>query len=229
MTSQSTISATTVVRGNIGGEGSLEIFGRVEGNVSMTGQVIVAADAAVKGNVTATEIQVAGAIAGNLTASDVLMLNPGARVVGDLSGARIGIAEGALVRGLVRTEGEPPLAKPVPVAAARPAAAPAKPAAAASPARAAFPSPAARPAPAPAARPAPAPAPKVHVAPPPPVVHEKPVMPEPEVEDDVELESDPIAVKHEAPKHERASEGPPPPVVPAIKGQAKAKKKFKGR
>jgi len=218
MTSPSTISATTVVRGNIGGEGSLEIFGRVEGNVSMTGQVIVAADAAVRGSVTATEIQVAGAVAGNLTASDVLMLNPGARVVGDLAGARIGIAEGALVRGLVRTEGEPPLAKPAPVAAARPVAAPAKPALA--PARTALATPIARTAPVVVPRPAPMP-PKVNLAP-------TPVVTEPELED-AEPESDPIPVKHEAPKYEHALDGPPPPVVPAIKGQAKAKKKFKGR
>jgi len=221
MTSPSTISASTVVRGNIGGEGSLEILGRVEGNVSMTGQVIIATDAAVKGNVKATEIQVAGNVAGNLTASDVLMLNYGARVVGDLAGARIGIAEGALVRGLVRTEGEPPLVKPVPVAAARPVATPAKPAAVAG--RPAFPAPAARPAPAAAPRPAPAPAPaKVNVAPvAPSIVHE------PEFES--EPESDPVPLKHEPLKRERTSDGPPPPVVPAIKGQAKAKKKFKGR
>jgi cytoskeletal protein CcmA (bactofilin family) len=226
MTSPSTISASTVIRGNIGGEGSLEILGRVEGNVAMTGQVIIAAEAAVKGNVTATEIQVAGNVAGNLTASDVVMLNPGARVVGDLAGSRIGIAEGALVRGLVRTEGEPPLVKPAPVAAARSVATPAKPAASAP--RAAFPAPAARPAPAPVVAPRPALAPpKVSVVA--PVVHEQLIVQEPELDDD-DFDSETIPpVKHEAPKHERSAEGPPPPVVPAIKGQTKAKKKFKGR
>ena len=221
MRSPSTISATTVVRGNIGGDGSLEILGRVEGNVTMTGQVVVAADAAVRGNVSATEIQVTGSIAGNLSASDILMLNPGARVVGDLAGARIGIAEGALVRGLVRTEGEPPLAKPAGVSAARPAVTAAKPAVAP---RAAFAAPAARPAPAALPRPSP---PKANLS---ATAHERPVMHEPPPDSNPVSEPDhPVPAKHEMPKHERSADGPPPPVVPSIKGQVKAKKKFRGR
>jgi cytoskeletal protein CcmA (bactofilin family) len=221
MRSPSTISATTVVRGNIGGDGSLEILGRVEGNVTMTGQVVVAADAAVRGNVSATEIQVTGSIAGNLTASDILMLNPGARVVGDLAGVRIGIAEGALVRGLVRTEGEPPLAKPAAAAAARAAVPAAKPAMAA---RAAFSAPVARPAPAVLPRPAPT---KANLSAP---AHEKPAVHEPPPDSNPTSEPEHSApAKHEMPKHERSADGPPPLVVPSIKGQVKAKKKFRGR
>src|SRR5512147_1251042 len=160
MKSPSTISTTTIVRGNVSGDGSLEVLGRIEGSISMTGQVIVAPNAVVKGNVSATEIQVAGNILGNLTASDLVMINTGARVVGDLAGARIGVAEGALVRGLVRTEGEPPLAQPAPVAPARAATPVAKAAMPAKPAFAApsMPRPAAAMAPRPAA-PAPAPRP----------------------------------------------------------------------
>ncbi len=224
MRSPSTISASTVVRGNIGGDGSLEIFGRVEGSVTMTGQVIVAADAAVRGNVSATEIQVTGSIAGNLTASDVLMLNTGARVVGDLSGARIGIAEGALVRGLVRTEGEPPLAKQAQAVAARPALSPGK--AAVAPPRAAFPGAAARPTSA-AVVPRPTP-PKVN--PGALAQQEKPTVHEPTFDSEPPSEpAHPAPSRHESHQHERSADGPPPPVVPAIRGQVKAKKKFKGR
>ncbi len=223
MKSPSTISASTVVRGNIGGDGSLEILGRVEGNVTMTGQVIVAAEAAVKGNVSATEIQIAGSIAGNLTASDVLMLATGARVVGDLLGARIGIAEGALVRGMVRTEGEPPLAKQAPATATRAALSPAKPGAI--PARPAFSGTAARPAPA-AVAPRPAPL-KVN---PTSTVHDKPTEHEPMLDSEPPSEPEqPAPATHDLPKHERSADGPPPPVVPALKGQVRAKKKFKGR
>lgn len=235
MKSPSMISAATVVRGNVSGDGSLEVLGRVEGSVSVTGQVIVATDAVIKGNVSASEIQVAGNVLGNLTASDLLVLNTGARVVGDLAGARIGVAEGALVRGLVRTEGEPPLAQPVPVQAARAVSPAAKPGAVASKGSFAMP-PAARPAPTFAARPPAAnpPKPVIAVAPP---VHEKPVLPpEPQVreseeDDDMELEepTNPPPPPHAEHKHERPAQGAPPMVVPAIKGQVKAKKKFKGR
>lgn len=246
MKSPSTISTSTVVRGNVTGDGSLEILGRVEGSVAMTGQVIVAANAVVKGNVSATEIQVAGSILGNLTASDLLVLNAGARVVGDLSGARIGVSEGALVRGLVRTEGEPALAAPAPAhaVATRAAMPAAKPAIAA---KSPFAAPAARPAPAAVApRPvaiAPKAAPVAAPAPAPAPIHERrPVVPEPEpVEDDVDEDSaeldaptnPPPAARPEParaePKHEKHERHAPPMVVPAIKGQTKGKKKVKGR
>jgi cytoskeletal protein CcmA (bactofilin family) len=239
MNSPSTISTATIVRGNVSGDGSLEILGRIEGSVSMTGQVIVAPNAVVKGNVSATEIQVAGNVLGNLTATDVVVLNPGARVVGDLLGARVGIAEGALVRGLVRTEGEPPLAQPIPVVATRGASAVGK---ATTSVKSAFAAPSmARPAPAiiaprpPVAVPAPKPVP---VPVPVPVVahtYERPIVhdPEPEVEVEDELEVDeptnPPPAPHDDAEQQQSGHSAPPMVVPAIKGQIRAKKKHKGR
>jgi hypothetical protein len=56
--------------------------------------------------------------------SEAVTLEPGARVVGDLTAPKVGVMAGALVRGLVRTDGEPALAqgrRPQPVPAARPA------------------------------------------------------------------------------------------------------------
>jgi cytoskeletal protein CcmA (bactofilin family) len=88
----SVLGRSTVVRGNVRGTGALEIFGRVEGDVSVTGELVIGEDGAVKGDVRATE---------------AVMLESGARVVGDLNAPRIGVATGALVRGVVRTEGEP--------------------------------------------------------------------------------------------------------------------------
>ena len=44
-----------------------------------------------------------GAVAGNLTGEDGVRLEDGARVVGDVRGASIGISEGALLRGNVQT------------------------------------------------------------------------------------------------------------------------------
>jgi cytoskeletal protein CcmA (bactofilin family) len=107
MSQSSVIGAGTVVRGNLEGEGSLEVYGRVEGDVNLTGDVLVGDGGAVLGDVTAAKISVAGAVQGNLRGSDAVLLERGAKVVGDLSAPRVGIANGALVRGSVRTEGEP--------------------------------------------------------------------------------------------------------------------------
>lgn len=106
MKTASTIGAKTVVTGSVHGDGDLEVYGRVDGDITVEGSVLIAATAQVKGAVTASAIRVAGAIEGNLQASDTVAIEPDARVLGDLTTPRISIAEGAIVRGMVRTEVE---------------------------------------------------------------------------------------------------------------------------
>jgi cytoskeletal protein CcmA (bactofilin family) len=107
MSQTSVIGAGTVVRGSLEGEGSLEIYGRVEGDVTMNGDVAVAEGGAVRGQISAVRISVAGSVQGDLRGTEAVLLERGAKVVGDLHAPRIGIGSGALVRGSVRTEGEP--------------------------------------------------------------------------------------------------------------------------
>lgn len=107
MSQSSVIGAGTVVHGNLQGEGSLEVFGRVEGDVSTSGDVLVAEGGVVRGDITAAKITVSGAVQGNLNGSEGVALERGAKVVGDVSAPRVGIGSGALIRGHVRTEGEP--------------------------------------------------------------------------------------------------------------------------
>ena len=127
MSQSSIIGAGTVVRGNLEGEGSLEIYGRVDGDVSMTGEVLVGETGAVLGQISAGRVSVSGAVQGDLRGTEAVLLERGAKVVGDLSSPRIGIANGALVRGSVRTEGEPaPTANKRVVEAAMPAPPPAQ-------------------------------------------------------------------------------------------------------
>jgi cytoskeletal protein CcmA (bactofilin family) len=125
MSQSSIIGAGTVVRGSLDGEGSLEIYGRVEGDVSMTGEVVVGETGAVLGQISAARVSVSGAVQGDLRGTEAVLLERGAKVVGDLSAPRIGIANGALVRGSVRTEGEPALAQNKRIAAPAPLAKPA--------------------------------------------------------------------------------------------------------
>ncbi|HEY6557742.1 MAG TPA: polymer-forming cytoskeletal protein [Polyangiaceae bacterium] len=110
MSDGSVIGPGTVVRGNVRGEGSLSILGRVEGDVTISGDVVLGEAGAVRGNITATQITVGGRVLGDLNASETVLIESGARVVGDILAPRIGITNGALVRGNVRTEGEAALA-----------------------------------------------------------------------------------------------------------------------
>ena len=202
MTLLTVIGRGVRVRGRIHGEGDLTIGGHVEGEIVLAGELTVDAGGLVGANVSARAIVVHGAVRGDLTGEEVVRLEEGARVVGDIRAPRIAIAKGALVRGLVQT-------------GALSAAAAPKPAPAAAPARVSRPTPAAvvKQAPLPAA-PAPRAAPVAqkavtnHGAPP---VAARPVTPS------VLAGAAPAAT----------AQRPPPPVIPALKKGAKAALKKK--
>jgi cytoskeletal protein CcmA (bactofilin family) len=111
----SIIGPATTVRGNVRGSGSLDVRGRVEGDIEVDGDVALGEEGVVSGNISGAQLTIAGSVQGDLRGSEAVLLERGARVIGDLVAPRIGIAEGALVRGGVRTEGE---ASPAPRRAA---------------------------------------------------------------------------------------------------------------
>src|SRR5690348_16974476 len=101
MSSDSVIGPSSVVRGNVRGEGSLEIRGRIEGDVSVTGDVLVGEGSAVKGSISGSRISILGAVQGDLHGSEAVLIERGGKVAGDVTAPRIGIANGAFVRGTV--------------------------------------------------------------------------------------------------------------------------------
>jgi cytoskeletal protein CcmA (bactofilin family) len=109
MPDASVIGRSSVVRGNVRGEGNLEILGRIEGDVSVTGDIVLGESAGVRGSLNGASITVAGQVQGDIRGSEAVLVEGGAKVIGDLLAPRIGVAAGALVKGNVRTEGEAPL------------------------------------------------------------------------------------------------------------------------
>ena len=103
MAVRSSIGKGTTVRGNVRGEGDLDIEGRVEGSVAIDGDLTIGEAALIKSDVSGRRVVVRGAVAGNVSGEESLVLERGARVVGDLSAPSIGIRPGALVRGNVST------------------------------------------------------------------------------------------------------------------------------
>jgi cytoskeletal protein CcmA (bactofilin family) len=121
MTEASVIGAGTVISGHVRGQGSLEILGRVEGDVDVTGNVVIGAGGRVRGTVNGAELRISGQVQGDLRGAIAVLLEAGARVAGDISAPRVAIAPGALARGHVQTDGEPaPAAARIPATAARP-------------------------------------------------------------------------------------------------------------
>lgn len=107
------LGRSTHVRGRVTGAASVEIAGRVDGEVDVSGDVTVEAGGLVGANVTGRRLVIRGAIKGDLNGSESIALEDGAKVVGDVRAPRIAIAQGALLRGYVQTAngGSAPRAK----------------------------------------------------------------------------------------------------------------------
>ncbi|CAN5467378.1 hypothetical protein BH09MYX1_BH09MYX1_36020 [soil metagenome] len=106
----------TRVRGRILGGSDLELNGHVEGEIEASGDVVVGATGTIAANLQSARIVVHGAVRGDLTATESIRLEDGARVVGDVRAPRIAIAPGALLKGYVQT-GDAGAHKPRAVAA----------------------------------------------------------------------------------------------------------------
>jgi cytoskeletal protein CcmA (bactofilin family) len=99
--SGSRIGQSTTIRGSIRGAGSIELDGRVEGTIDVDGDVTIGGNARIKSPVTGARVTVRGAVAGNVRGKHAVVLEEGARVVGDLIAPQIGIRPGGLLRGHV--------------------------------------------------------------------------------------------------------------------------------
>ncbi len=97
------IGRTTRVRGRVTGAVDLEVQGFVEGEIAVGGDVTVDAHGIVGAGIHGRRLVVRGAVKGDLTGDESILLESGARVVGDVRAPRVAIAPGALVRGYVQT------------------------------------------------------------------------------------------------------------------------------
>jgi cytoskeletal protein CcmA (bactofilin family) len=97
------IGRTTRVRGRVTGSVDLEVQGFVEGEIAVGGDVTVDSPGIVGAGIRARRLIVRGAVKGDLVGDESILLESGARVVGDLRAPRVAIAQGALVRGYVQT------------------------------------------------------------------------------------------------------------------------------
>lgn len=88
--------------GDLEGPGLIKIDGRIEGSISGARQIIVGRDGAVRGNVNATEVILAGAIDGTVIGSERVELQGTATLNGDVHTRLIVVNEGARINGSVR-------------------------------------------------------------------------------------------------------------------------------
>jgi len=100
-------------RGDIQSDGGIRIDGILEGNIDITGNLVIGEGAKLIAEVKANNISISGAVKGNINGNRVEILETG-RVWGDLTINSLLLNEGAYLRGQTTMHGdiEPPLIEP---------------------------------------------------------------------------------------------------------------------
>jgi cytoskeletal protein CcmA (bactofilin family) len=89
------------VLGALYGEEDLVVEGRVEGTVSLAGHLTVAESGVVRADLDVRSVEVHGEVEGDITASESITIDRGARVTGNVRAPRVIIHDGAVFRGQV--------------------------------------------------------------------------------------------------------------------------------
>mgnify|MGYP001592912620 FL=1 len=95
------------VKGELSGTGDLQILGSFEGQITLTGTVLVEEGALVDANIFATAIVIGGVVRGNLSAAERVEILPTGVLTGTLKSGSLTAAEGASVKGEVWVERHP--------------------------------------------------------------------------------------------------------------------------
>ena len=114
-TIDSLIGISTKIEGNVRFQGGLRIDGQIKGNVIAEGEescmLVISETAKVEGEVRAAHVVVNGEIIGPVYSSELLELQPRARITGDVNYKALEMHGGALVAGKLTHDqvGEPVL------------------------------------------------------------------------------------------------------------------------
>ncbi len=90
---------TASFQGQVRAQGNVRVDGYFEGFIETTGNVIIGEKAKVTADIAASNVQVWGALKGNVTASGRLEILPSGRVWGDIRVSSLLIDEGGVFRG----------------------------------------------------------------------------------------------------------------------------------
>lgn len=87
------------VSGDFSAQGSARIDGKVDGNVTVVGSLIVGAGGIINGNISAESVLIGGEVYGSVTAPEKAELTATAKVLGDIATKVIVIDEHAVFQG----------------------------------------------------------------------------------------------------------------------------------
>ncbi|MGB2908238.1 MAG: polymer-forming cytoskeletal protein [Candidatus Aminicenantaceae bacterium] len=101
----SIVSQTLLLEGDISGKGDLVIHGQVRGKIRLVGHgLTVARTGRVKADILADNVLIQGTVEGRIQAAGKVTLHAESSMSGDITAARISIAEGAVFKGSLKIQ-----------------------------------------------------------------------------------------------------------------------------
>ena len=92
------IAEKTTITGNIQTVGDVRIDGVVNGDIEVKGRLVIGSAGKIKGNVTATESEVAGNLIGDIKVTEMLTVKASARIEGLVHIAKLLVEPGAIFK-----------------------------------------------------------------------------------------------------------------------------------
>ena len=93
------IGRGTIIKGNLEGSGNIRIDGDIDGDVSVTGNMVIGESGNVQGNIKADSLTVGGTIKGNADCDGNLCIQAKGQLIGDIRARSLNIAEGGIFKG----------------------------------------------------------------------------------------------------------------------------------
>ena len=101
----STIGANLTIKGELTGTEDLEIFGKIEGNITLQSNTVTLREGGfLQGTIHAKDIEVQGKVQGDLIAKDRVLLQSSANMDGKIVGARVVLEDGCQFKGQIDME-----------------------------------------------------------------------------------------------------------------------------
>ena len=118
----SVIGQTLRFKGNLTAEEDLLIQGHVEGTIRHRAKnLTIGSHGNVNANIIAQNVIIHGKVKGEIRATESVVIEPSAQIVGDVFAPRVGLKEGAKFKGSIDMDADP-VAKPAPKASRKKAA-----------------------------------------------------------------------------------------------------------
>ena len=94
-----TITVGTSIKGDIQANGDFRLDGPLEGNITLTGKLVIGEQGRIVGNVVCQNANVIGIIDGNLSVKEFLTLYSTSKVRGDIVANKLAVEPGAYFTG----------------------------------------------------------------------------------------------------------------------------------